>query len=145
MAGFPARLLACPECRAAVGPDLVCQGCGARFRAEGSVPSLLPHTGASRRDVRAFYEDHPFPGYEDLDSPRALRERAARSQFARFLDEQLPLDGATLDAIGFGMADRLGDVNPGRGAIDLAFKLEENHWNGRTRAQARLVDLRPAL
>jgi single-stranded-DNA-specific exonuclease len=53
--------------------------------------------------------------------------------------------GSTLDAIGFGMADRLGDVNPGRGPIDLAFKLEENHWNGRTRAQARLVDLRPAL
>jgi single-stranded-DNA-specific exonuclease len=54
-------------------------------------------------------------------------------------------DGSTLDAIGFGMADRLGDVNPGHGPIDLAFKLEENHWNGRTRAQARLVDLRPAL
>jgi single-stranded-DNA-specific exonuclease len=53
--------------------------------------------------------------------------------------------GRTLDAIGFGMADRLGDVNPVHGPIDLAFKLEENHWNGRTRAQARLVDLRPAL
>jgi single-stranded-DNA-specific exonuclease len=53
--------------------------------------------------------------------------------------------GSTLDAIGFGMADRLGDVNPTHGPIDLAFKLEENHWNGRTRAQARLVDLRPAL
>jgi single-stranded-DNA-specific exonuclease len=54
-------------------------------------------------------------------------------------------EGSTLDAIGFGMADRLGDVNPLHGPIDLAFKLEENHWNGRTRAQARLVDLRPAL
>jgi len=26
----------------------------------------------------------------------------------------------------------------------VAFKLEENHYNGRTSIQARLVDLRPA-
>ncbi|HET8656287.1 MAG TPA: single-stranded-DNA-specific exonuclease RecJ [Longimicrobiaceae bacterium] len=53
--------------------------------------------------------------------------------------------GARLDAIGFGMADRIGDVNPALGALDVAFKLEENVWNGRTSVQARLVDLRPSL
>lgn len=50
--------------------------------------------------------------------------------------------GARLEAIGFGMADRLRDVNPAMGPIDVAFKLEENSWNGRTSLQARLVDVR---
>jgi single-stranded-DNA-specific exonuclease len=53
-------------------------------------------------------------------------------------------DGATLDAIGFGMADRMDDPALTRGPVDVAFKLEENHWNGRARLQAKLVDLRPA-
>ncbi|HEX2094006.1 MAG TPA: single-stranded-DNA-specific exonuclease RecJ [Longimicrobiaceae bacterium] len=52
--------------------------------------------------------------------------------------------GATLEAIGFGMGDRLGDPSFTRGALDVAFKLEENHWNGQSRLQARLVDVRPA-
>jgi single-stranded-DNA-specific exonuclease len=53
----------------------------------------------------------------------------------------LSAHGHTLDAIGFGMAERMDET---RGPLDVAFKLEENTWNGRTRAQARLVDLRPA-
>jgi single-stranded-DNA-specific exonuclease len=50
----------------------------------------------------------------------------------------------TLDAIGFGMADRLDEVGARGVSFDLAFKLEENEWKGSTRAQARIVDLRPS-
>ncbi|HET6229231.1 MAG TPA: single-stranded-DNA-specific exonuclease RecJ [Longimicrobiaceae bacterium] len=50
--------------------------------------------------------------------------------------------GARLDAIGFGMAARGDELASGR--VDVAFKLEENTWNGRTTVQAKLVDLRPA-
>jgi single-stranded-DNA-specific exonuclease len=50
-----------------------------------------------------------------------------------------------LEAIGFGMGERIGEANPAMGPIDVAFKLEENVWNGRTTVQARLVDLRPSL
>jgi single-stranded-DNA-specific exonuclease len=51
---------------------------------------------------------------------------------------------ASLEAIGFGMGDRLGEVDRGSGPIDAAFRLEENSWNGRTTLQAKLLDLRPA-
>lgn len=56
----------------------------------------------------------------------------------------LAAGGARLDAIGFGMADRAGEIAFARTPLDVAFKLEENTWNGRTTLQARLVDLRPA-
>jgi single-stranded-DNA-specific exonuclease len=52
--------------------------------------------------------------------------------------------GATLEAIGFGMGDRAQEPGFGSGPMDVAFKLEENHYNGRTTVQARLVDFRPA-
>ena len=52
--------------------------------------------------------------------------------------------GSTLEAIGFGMAERTQEPGFGSGLMDVAFKLEENHYNGRTSVQARLVDFRPA-
>ncbi|HEX8450812.1 MAG TPA: single-stranded-DNA-specific exonuclease RecJ [Longimicrobium sp.] len=52
--------------------------------------------------------------------------------------------GHTLDAIGFGMAERLEEPGFFDGPLDVAFKLEENTYNGRTTPQAKLVDLRPA-
>jgi single-stranded-DNA-specific exonuclease len=59
----------------------------------------------------------------------------------------LAAGGARLEAIGFGMAERLGEVKTGA-RYDVAFRLEENQWrNPRSRwsgpaAQARLIDFR---
>ena len=59
----------------------------------------------------------------------------------------LAAGGVTLEAIGFGMAGRLGEVKDGV-RYDVAFRLEENHWrNPRSRlsgpaVQARIVDFR---
>src|SRR5947209_13969585 len=47
--------------------------------------------------VRAFYEQSPFPGYPPRDSLSALRARAARSEFARRLDEAIPGDALVLE------------------------------------------------
>ncbi|MBV9773332.1 MAG: single-stranded-DNA-specific exonuclease RecJ [Gemmatimonadetes bacterium] len=52
--------------------------------------------------------------------------------------------GTALEAIGFGMGALLNEPALAHGPLDVAFKLEENHWNGRSRLQAKLVDLRPA-
>jgi SAM-dependent methyltransferase len=50
------------------------------------------------RRVRAFYEGCSFPGYEDVDTPQALADRAGRGVYARLVDEQLPLGARVLDA-----------------------------------------------
>jgi single-stranded-DNA-specific exonuclease len=47
--------------------------------------------------------------------------------------------GHTLTAIGWGMADRKGELDVGR-HIDVAFRLERDEWNGASRLQARLAD-----
>lgn len=51
---------------------------------------------------------------------------------------------ARLEAIGFGMAGRIEELGWHDAAIDVAFRLEENVWNGRTTLQAKLSDFRPA-
>lgn len=48
--------------------------------------------------VRAFYEGCSFPGYDDFDTPLDLIEKAKRGNYARVLDEQLPLGVRILDA-----------------------------------------------
>lgn len=48
--------------------------------------------------VKAFYEETPFPNYDDLDSRDSLRAKAQRGVFARLLDKQLPRSAMVLEA-----------------------------------------------
>jgi single-stranded-DNA-specific exonuclease len=54
---------------------------------------------------------------------------------------QLASDRAELTAIGWGMARRGAELEVGQ-TIDVAFRLERDEWNGESRLQARLADLR---
>ena len=49
--------------------------------------------------------------------------------------------GQTLDAIGFGLGERADSLPD---AVDIAFQLEINEWNGYRNLQANLRDIRPA-
>jgi single-stranded-DNA-specific exonuclease len=51
---------------------------------------------------------------------------------------------ARVDAIGFGMADRVPGLAEGS-RVDVAFQLHLDEWNGRRRPQLHLLDLREAL
>ena len=62
----------------------------------------------------------------------------------RHLKLTLAAHGSTMEAIGFDMAERGASPWVAGGPLDVAFRLEENHWNGRTSTQAKIVDLRPA-
>ena len=53
----------------------------------------------------------------------------------------LTQDRTFLPAIGFRMGERLREVEAAP-ALDVAFQLQENHWNGGVELQARLVDFR---
>ena len=49
-----------------------------------------------------------------------------------------------LEAIGFGLADRIRPDRLAEGPLDIVFQLRENHYRGRTTLQARLLDVRSA-
>jgi SAM-dependent methyltransferase len=93
-----AQILCCPGCGAALRPGdgaFECAG-GHRFDVTDGIPLLYwPNEwGAARPDVtdaiRAFYEETPFPNYEDFDSVASLIARAREGRFARILDDQIP-------------------------------------------------------
>ena len=56
---------------------------------------------------------------------------------------ELVQDGAQLSAIGFGMAERVRELDVEHSPFDVVFQLQENYWNGRVELQARLIDVRP--
>lgn len=102
---------------------LVCPACGGSLRSasnslecaqarhtypctDGIVQLFWPNEwDATRPDVtetvKAFYEENPFPSYEDVDSAWSLREKAREGIFAPLLDEQIP-SGARILEVGCG-------------------------------------------
>ena len=81
-----------------------CSACKSQYPVENGIPLLFqPHAGKNNvtDTVKSFYEENPFPNYDDLDSRQSLLDKARRGLFAKLLDEQLP-DGAAVAEIGCG-------------------------------------------
>jgi SAM-dependent methyltransferase len=100
------ELLRCPACTAALRAEagaLVCTGGGHRFTVEEGIPLLFwptewdPAKPDVTEQVRAFYEETPFPNYDDFDDVGSLIDKARRSVFARLLDEQVPFGTRVLE------------------------------------------------
>lgn len=92
-------LLCCPGCRASLvhtDRDLVCSGCSHRFEITDGIPLLFwPNEwdsvdGDVTDVVKQFYEETPFPNYDDFDSVGSLIEKARHGLFAKLLDDQVP-------------------------------------------------------
>ena len=93
------HLLACPYCGGTMRQheeELGCASCDRRFGFDGDIPLLFAPNDPDQFDrdvtdmVREFYEENPFPNYEETDDVGALLDKARRGVFARLLDEQLP-------------------------------------------------------
>jgi carbamoyltransferase len=77
------------------------QHTGRRYAVEEGIPRLFVTDDASTDDVteivKRFYEKTPFPNYDDLDSQRALLDKARAGQFAKLLNEQIPYGASVLE------------------------------------------------
>jgi hypothetical protein len=71
-----------------------------------------------------------------------VRLGSTRTVGSNHLKGVLRAGGRGIDTIAFGWADRSAAYVDG--AVDVAFRLEQNEWNGRTSLQARAVSLAPA-
>lgn len=100
---------------------------------DAGLARMLRHAGP-------FGAGNPTPVF----AARSVAVDGVREVGAGHLKLVLASRGVRLEAIGFGMAGRASEPGFGGSLMDVAFKLEENHYRGRTSLQARLVDLRPA-
>lgn len=105
------HIFVCPICGGALRVpggrgSIECCECKRSFGCERGIPLLFcPNEWDSKVDVtetvKSFYEENPFPGYEDIDSKQSLREKAAKGIFARLLDQEIP-HGARILEVGCG-------------------------------------------
>jgi SAM-dependent methyltransferase/uncharacterized protein YbaR (Trm112 family) len=100
-------VLRCARCAgrlAETGDALTCSACAQTYPVVEGIPQLfVPNEwGGGKLDVtdivKEFYEETPFPNYDDLDSRESLRSKARLGVFARLLDEQIPEDALVLEA-----------------------------------------------
>lgn len=91
-----------------------------------------------------------YLGPHGMGNPGPLfRARKVRVEQARVVGDGhlkavLRQGPARVDAIGFGLAERLAPEAIGEEPFDALLRLERNEWRGRTTVQAKLTDLRPA-
>ena len=94
------------------------------------VCSLAPFGAGNPRPVFAARR------VEVVDGPRKLKER--------HLKMALRQDGRVFRAIAWRAAEKHDQIVGSRSAIDVAFSLEQNQFNGETYVELTLADLRPA-
>jgi SAM-dependent methyltransferase len=99
-------LLRSPCCGSDLNPgagQLACSECGHGFPVEDGIPRLFwPHekisdAGDVTEAVKAFYEETPFPNYDEHDSVRSLLEKSRRGVYARKLNDAIPYNSAVLE------------------------------------------------
>jgi carbamoyltransferase len=99
--------LACPcgsgEALSYVDGAFISRRCRHHFPVTDGVPQLYwPHDRSAQAGdvtemVQAFYEETPFPNYDDHDSVRSLIEKSRKGQYARALDEAIPYNASVLE------------------------------------------------
>lgn len=98
--------LCCPKCRgdlAVTDECLVCADCHQRYPIADNIPLCFwPNEWASSKKdvteiVREFYEETPFPNYDDFDDAGSLMQKARQGIFARLLDDQIPFGARILE------------------------------------------------
>jgi len=92
-----------------------------------------------------YLEPHGIGNPRPLFLARGVRLASARQVGEGHLKVSLEAAGARVDAIGFGLAGRHPPETLAEGSYDILMKLERNEYRGVARAQARIVDIRPAV
>jgi carbamoyltransferase len=82
---------------------VACGRCGRQYAVEDGIPLMFaPHQGFGRggdvtEEVKAFYEETPFPNYDEHDSVRSLMEKSRRGMYAKTLNDAIPFNTTVLE------------------------------------------------
>jgi single-stranded-DNA-specific exonuclease len=122
--------------RARLTPDDLCPEL--RIDADMPLGDASANLEALLRHFEPFGIGNPAPmlmarGLRMTGPPRVLKQDG--------LKVRLVGDGSELEAIGWGLAPLAAGLDPAR-PVDVAFRLERDEWNGASRLQANLADIR---
>jgi 2-polyprenyl-3-methyl-5-hydroxy-6-metoxy-1,4-benzoquinol methylase/uncharacterized protein YbaR (Trm112 family) len=82
---------------------LICRGCDHSFPIQDGIPRMFwPHEKYDDPEdvteaVKAFYEETPFPNYDEHDTLRSLIEKSRRGIYARKLDKSIAYNSDVLE------------------------------------------------
>ena len=85
------------------GRDAACAQCGRAFVSEDGIRRMFwPHEnigdpGDVTERVKAFYEETPFPNYDDHESVRSLIDKSRKRIYAHALDRSIPYNSTVLE------------------------------------------------
>ena len=105
------EVIICPVCKESLyenGADIDCRN-GHKFRLHENVFRLFTTADPGTMDgdvtdvVKGFYEDIPFPNYNEFDTLETFINRAKSGVFANMLRQQIPIGANVLD-VGCGTA-----------------------------------------
>ena len=91
------------EIRDRTADTFACARCGRQYAIEDGIPLMFaPHdgfgtTGDVTEMVKAFYEETPFPNYDEHDSVRSLIEKSRRGLYADSLNASIPFNTTVLE------------------------------------------------
>lgn len=98
-------IFVCPACKGnlkVIADGVRCVECHNCYRVEDDIPLLFwPNEwDSSKKDVtsviKSFYEQTPFPNYEELESVGDLIRKAKKGIFPRLLNDQIPFNTRVL-------------------------------------------------
>ena len=99
-------IFCCPKCNGELdfkSEIFRCLSCNQIYQIHNDVPSLFwPNEWSSSKEdvtekIKSFYEENPFPNYDDFDNAGSLLDKARKSIFAKLLDDQVPFGSYVLD------------------------------------------------
>ncbi len=116
----------CPKCGGTLkktSATFKCASCRQIFNSENGIPLLywqgnLKDAKKVTSILKQFYEDNPFPNYDDTDSAYELRNKAKKGVFAELLDRQVSDSARILEAgCGTGQLSNFLALREGRDVI----------------------------
>ncbi len=112
-----------------------------RIDADLGFRAITAQVAAGIASLAPFGAGNPKPifaarGVEVIDGPRKLKER--------HLKMSLRQDGRVFRAVAWRAAEKQEQIVGSKSALDVAFSLEQNQYNGETYVELTLADIRPA-
>ena len=96
------KIVKCPKCASPldVSKQVACTHCNTKYEIHNGIPLMFTPSEFDTnitQVMKSFYEENPFPNYEDFETLADLVQKAEKGFFAKVLNEQIPFNTRILE------------------------------------------------